>query len=119
MLTDDVVIGSVTGGDVDGAGSGVGGDELAEDDFGGSVEEGVLGFEIFEVASFHFLQFAAGFPSGFLFDLVEEFAGDDEFLGRVAVGEVASDVDEVGMDCDAEVGGEGPRGGGPDCDAQV
>ena len=114
LLADYVVVRTVTGSDVHRAGSGFGGDEGSKDDFGSAIEERMLGLMAFELGAFDLAEFFFKGEAGLLLEVGEEITGYDDCF---AIGVFANGVDEALVHGDAEVGGKGPRSGGPDRDA--
>ena len=104
----------MSGGDVDCAGAGLGGDEIREDELGCAVEEGMSGFESFELLALAFTDRFRERVAGFFGECTDEFTDDDESFDHVVLDEFPDDVGEFRVQRDAEVGRERPWRGGPD-----
>jgi hypothetical protein len=111
----EIVLRAVTGSGVDAAGAAVGGDIVGENDWGGAIDKRVTGREFFERGADDGVNHFGGRRQlGRVGDGGEEGLGDqDAFRAQIGHG-----VFSFWMHRDREVGGDGPRGGGPDDDAE-
>ena len=114
LATKLVVVVTMTGGDVDATAAGLKRHELGRVHRGTAAKEGMMCLEPLKGCTL------AGFPmlrelqSGRFLELVSQAGRNDQTLASV----LQHDVVEVRMEGDREIGGERPRGGGPDHDAQ-
>ena len=115
LLARHIVVRAVARGNVNGPGAGFGGDEIGEDNLCGAVEEWMLCFETAKLAAFDFGHSVHQNPAGFLLEISDEFAHDDQ--GFLAVGFVvrktADYIVEFRMHRDGEVGRQRPGRGRP------
>ena len=98
------------------AGTGIGGNVVAQNDQRGLVHQGVLCHHVLKLAAFHHSQLFRHGQSGFCQHGLHQLFCHDVHL---AVGGFCHGVVHVGIQADCLVAGQGPSGGGPDDEVGV
>ncbi len=113
-VADQIIIQAMAGGGVDGAGAGLQGDMLPEDDGHLAVIEGVLELQPLEGVAPAIGDDPVAVDAPAVQVVAHQTLGEDEALAaRVALG-LDEDVFQLGVEGHGLVGGQGPGGGGPD-----
>ena len=113
-VADQIIIQAMAGGGVDGAGAGLQGDMLPEDDGHLPVVEGVLELQALEGVAPAIGDDPVAVDAPAVQVVAHQALGEDEALAAsVALG-LDEDVFQLGVEGHGLVGGQGPGGGGPD-----
>ena len=113
-VADDVVLQAMAGGGMDGAGAGVQGDMLAQDDRHLPVIEGVLELEPLEGMALAVGEDAVAVDAPAVQGVAHQALGQDQALAPMVTVGLDEDVLQLGVEGHRLIGGQGPGGGGPD-----